>query len=53
MIMIPTTAGLVAIKNIKAGNKVISTHFETFGIAEKIVLKTLWQRNNRAYTFNN
>ena len=38
--MILTAAGLVAIENIKAGNKVISTNPETFEVAEKTVLET-------------
>ena len=38
--MILTAAGLVAIENIKAGNKVISTNPETFEVAEKAVLET-------------
>lgn len=33
-------AGLVAIENIKAGDKVISTDPETFETAEKTVLET-------------
>ena len=38
--MILTAAGLVAIENIKAGNKVISTNPETFEVVEKTVLET-------------
>ena len=38
--MILTAAGLVAIENIKTGNKVISTNPETFEVAEKTVLET-------------
>jgi len=33
-------AGLVAIENIKAGDKVIATNPETFEVAEKTVLET-------------
>ncbi len=38
--MILTASGLVAIENIKAGDKVISTNPETFETAEKTVLET-------------
>jgi len=38
--MVLTAAGLVAIENIKAGDKVIATNPETFEVAEKIVLET-------------
>lgn len=38
--IILTAAGLVAIENIKAGDKVISTNAETFEVAEKRVLET-------------
>jgi len=38
--MILTTTGLVAIENIKAGDKVIATNPETFEVAEKTVLET-------------
>ena len=38
--MILTAAGLVAIENVKAGDKVISTNTETLEIAEKSVLET-------------
>ena len=38
--MILTAAGLVAIENIKAGSKVVSTNPETFEVAEKAVLET-------------
>ena len=38
--MILTAAGMVAIENIKAGDKVISTDPETFETAEKTVLET-------------
>ena len=38
--MILTASGLVAIENIKAGDKVISTDPETFETAEKTVLET-------------
>jgi len=38
--MILTAAGLVAIENIKAGDKVIATNPETFEVAEKTVLET-------------
>ena len=38
--MILTASGLVAIENIKAGNKVISTNTETFEVGEKTVLET-------------
>ena len=38
--MILTAAGLVAIENIKAGDKVISTNPDTFEIAEKTVVET-------------
>lgn len=35
-----TATGLVAIENIKSGDKVISTNPETFEVAEKTVLDT-------------
>lgn len=38
--MILTATGLVAIENIEAGDKVISTNTETFEVAEKAVLET-------------
>lgn len=38
--MILTVAGLVAIENIKAGDKVISTNEKTFETAEKTVVET-------------
>jgi len=38
--LILTSAGLVAIENIKAGDKVIATNPETFEVAEKTVLET-------------
>ena len=38
--MILTAGGLVAIENIKAGDKVISTNAETFDVAEKTVVET-------------
>ncbi|CDG36446.1 Hedgehog/intein hint domain protein [Acetivibrio thermocellus BC1] len=38
--LILTVAGLVAIENIKAGDKVIATNPETFEVAEKTVLET-------------
>jgi len=38
--MVLTAAGLVAIENIKAGDKVIATNPETFEVAEKTVLET-------------
>lgn len=38
--MVLTATGLVAIENIKAGDKVISTSPETFEVAEKTVLET-------------
>jgi len=38
--LILTVAGLVAIENIKAGDKVIATNLETFEVAEKTVLET-------------
>ena len=38
--MILTATGLVAIENIKAGDKVISTNEDTFETAEKLVLET-------------
>jgi len=38
--MVLTAAGLVAIENIKAGDKVIATNPETFEVAEKMVLET-------------
>ena len=37
--MVPTTAGLVAIENIKAGDVVISTNPDTLETAPKIVLE--------------
>ncbi len=38
--MILTMVGLVAIENIKAGDKVISTNEETFEVADKVVVET-------------
>ena len=38
--MILTASGLVAIENIKAGDKVISTDPETFETAEKTVFES-------------
>ena len=38
--MILTAAGLIAIENIKAGDKVISTNADTFETAEKTVVET-------------
>ncbi len=39
-----TACGLVAIENIKAGDKVISTALETFKTAEKMVFATyIWK----------
>ena len=38
--MILTAAGLVAIENIKAGDRVTSTNSDTFEVAEKTVLET-------------
>ncbi|WP_369011736.1 HINT domain-containing protein [Acetivibrio thermocellus] len=38
--LILTATGLVAIENIKAGDKVIATNPETFEVAEKTVLET-------------
>lgn len=38
--MVLTTMGLVAIENIKAGDKVISTNEDTFETAEKTVVET-------------
>jgi len=39
--LILTATGLVAIENIKAGDKVIATNPETFEVAEKTVLETM------------
>ena len=38
--MILTAAGLAAIENIRAGDKVISTNTDTFEVAEKVVVET-------------
>lgn len=38
--LVMAVAGMVAIENIKAGDKVISTNHETFETAEKTVLET-------------
>ncbi len=38
--MIMTATGLIAIENIKAGDKVVSTNSDTFETAEKTVLET-------------
>lgn len=38
--LVVAVAGMVAIENIKAGDKVISTNHETFETAEKTVLET-------------
>ncbi len=40
LISVLTAAGLVAIENIKAGDKVISTNADAFEVAEKTVLET-------------
>ena len=45
--MILTASGLVAIENIKAGDKVISTNPETFETAEKTVLETYIREVNK------
>ena len=45
--MILTATGLVAIENIKAGDKVISTDPETFETAEKTVLETYIREVNK------
>ena len=45
--MILTATGLVAIENIKAGDKVISTNPETFEVAEKTVLATYIREENK------
>ena len=44
--MILTTTGLVAIENIKAGDKVISTNPDTFETTEKTVLETYIRENS-------
>lgn len=44
--MILTAAGLVAIENIKAGDRVISTNTDTFERAEKTVLETYIRETN-------
>ena len=45
--MILTVAGMVAIENIKAGDKVISTDPETFETAEKTVLETYIREDSK------
>ena len=45
--MILTASGLIAIENIKAGDKVISTNPETFETAEKSVLKTYVRQTDK------
>ena len=45
--MILTATGLVAIENIKAGDKVISTNPETFETAEKTVVETYIRKDNK------
>ena len=45
--MILTAIGLVAIENIKAGDKVISTDPETFETAEKTVLETYIREDSK------
>ena len=45
--MILTASGLVAIENIKAGDKVISTDPETFETAEKTVLETYIREDSK------
>ncbi len=45
--MILTASGLVAIENIKAGDKVISTNPENFETAEKAVLETYVREDNK------
>jgi len=50
--LILTATGLVAIENIKAGDKVIATNPETFEVAEKTVLET-YVRDNGAFAFEN
>lgn len=45
--MILTASGLVAIENIKAGDKVVSTDPETFETAEKTVLETYIREDSK------
>ena len=45
--MILTASGLIAIENIKAGDKVISTNPETFETAEKSVLETYVRQTDK------
>ena len=45
--MILTATGLVAIENIKAGDKVISTNSETFEVAEKAVLRNFVNKTDK------
>ena len=45
--MILTATGLVAIENIKAGDKVISTDLETFETAEKTVVETYVREDSK------
>lgn len=45
--MILTAAGLVAIENIKAGDKVVATNEDTFETAEKKVLETYIRETNQ------
>ena len=45
--MILTAAGMVAIENIRAGDKVISTDPETFETAEKTVLETYIREDSK------
>ena len=45
--MILTAVGLVAIENIKAGDKVIATNTETFETAEKTVVETYIRKTDK------
>ena len=53
--VILTATGLVAIENIKVGDKVISTNPETFETAEKTVIETYLHEVSRLVhlTINN
>ena len=45
--LVMAVAGMVAIENIKAGDKVISTNHETFETAEKTVLETYIREDSK------
>ena len=47
--MIVTVTGLIAIENIKAGDRVTSTNSDTFEVTEKTVLETYIRETTELY----